>query len=238
MADADDNSPSQITRITLDESMVAEWLENHPDFFDRHPDALSRLEIRHEASGGAASLIERQVQTLRSRLANMQTRFDEMVSTARENEHLQERLHRVSLAATSAASLDNAIDTIPELLKKEFEIDHVALRFVDQIDTADIEHWSLLHDRVAHGRSICDDRIPLRVREFLFGSEAPLVASCAILPLPEDQRDMPGVIAGVIALGSTDETRFNHAMGTVYLDRLGEIVSSGLRRLRDKVEAA
>lgn len=227
---------SGVTRIVLDEYMVAQWLSHHPDFFDRHPDVFAGLDVSHQDAGGAVSLIERQVKVLREQLGSMQSRFDAMVSTARENEVLQERLHRISVVVASAATLDAAIATIPDLLKAEFDIEHVTLKFVDQIDPTDADHWTLLHDRVSHGKSICDDRLPARVLEFLFGASSDTVSSCAVLPLPGS--DPEREVLGVIGLGSDDASRFNHAMGTVYLDRLGEIVSSGLQRLRHSSRAA
>lgn len=45
--------------ITTEEA-VAEYLETHPEFFERHPDLVAELRVPH-ASGHAISLIEHQV---------------------------------------------------------------------------------------------------------------------------------------------------------------------------------
>jgi len=182
------------------------------------------------------SLIERQVQVLRQQLDAMQGRFDDMVSTARENELLQERLHSISLVVASAASFDAAQSTISDLLKKEFDIEYVNIEFAQDHgagrETA--EGWGLLHDRVSHGKSVCDDRLPIRAMQVLFQDDASSVASCAVIPLP----DSNGGVLGIIGLGSTQSTRFHHAMGTLYLDRLGELISTGLQRLKENARAA
>src|SRR3989344_5850263 len=47
------------------EEAVARYLEDHPDYFQRYPETLSRILLSHETGGKAVSLIERQVQVLR-----------------------------------------------------------------------------------------------------------------------------------------------------------------------------
>ncbi len=229
-------SDDNITRINLDESMIVQWIENNPDLLERNPQLLATLHVSDQNSGGAVSLIERQVQVLRQQLDTMQERFDQMVSTARENEALQERLHSISLVVARAASFEAALSTLSELLKKEFEIEHVCIEFAADHGAGkdSAEGWGLLHDRVSHGKSVCDDRLPGRALEVLFRENASEAASCAVIPLPDDS----GGVLGVIGLGSTDRSRFNHAMGTIYLDRLGELISTGLQRLKASARAA
>ena len=57
---------SQLKRQPLDqdgfsEADVANYLANHPDFFERHLPLLRRLSIPHQSGSSTVSLVERQV---------------------------------------------------------------------------------------------------------------------------------------------------------------------------------
>ncbi|MCF8005409.1 MAG: DUF484 family protein, partial [Chromatiaceae bacterium] len=58
------NSRSNEVASAVSDETVAAWLMRHPDFLLRHRDVLAKLNVPH-GSGGATSLIERQVTVLR-----------------------------------------------------------------------------------------------------------------------------------------------------------------------------
>ena len=66
------------------EDVVVDYLQNHPDFLEQRPDALVNLDLTHR-SGEAVSLIERQVEMLRIRNAEL-----EFVGTVFEDDTLYE----------------------------------------------------------------------------------------------------------------------------------------------------
>src|SRR5581483_3643667 len=104
------------------EEAVARYLEEHPDFLQRHPEILAKLSLRHDVEG-ATSLIERQVRALRSENEALRTQLRELVAIARENDVLSARLHRFALAMADSASLDDVFDNAYEMLRREFRID-------------------------------------------------------------------------------------------------------------------
>jgi hypothetical protein len=59
-----------------------------------------------------------------------------------------------------------------------------------------------------------------------FGEAAPQVRSCALVPLRRE-----GETFGLLALGAESERRFYPEMGTVYLERIGEMASVALARV-------
>ena len=77
------NEPSE-TRTDQD-TWVAAYLQQHPDFFLRRPDILSNLSIPHE-TGEAVSLIEHQIKVLRKQTDNYRKQLEELVAVAREND--------------------------------------------------------------------------------------------------------------------------------------------------------
>ncbi|MEK7261797.1 MAG: DUF484 family protein, partial [Pseudomonadota bacterium] len=79
------------------EDAVARYLEEHPDYFQRHPELLARITLIHQVGGRAVSLIERQVQVLRDQSRNLQRQLRELLGNARDNDALTDRLHRLAL---------------------------------------------------------------------------------------------------------------------------------------------
>ena len=51
------------------EAGIAEYLQQHPDFFERHGSVLAKLKIPHARGAAAVSLVERQVAVLRDKNA-------------------------------------------------------------------------------------------------------------------------------------------------------------------------
>ena len=72
--------------VDMDEAQVAEYLQSHPDFFERHQNLLTTIRIPHR-TGGAVSLVERQASSLRFvRTAHRSTTPSEIVSAAPINQ--------------------------------------------------------------------------------------------------------------------------------------------------------
>jgi uncharacterized protein YigA (DUF484 family) len=60
------------------------------------------------------------------------------------------------------------------------------------------------------------------LRRYLFDKHADEVRACALIPLGGP------TLEGVLALGAHEASRFHAGMGTVYLTRLGELLSRTL----------
>ena len=59
-------SRSRLRDEQLSEQSVKDYLAAHPDFFENHASLLSSLHLPH-STGGAVSLVERQVSVLRQK---------------------------------------------------------------------------------------------------------------------------------------------------------------------------
>ena len=119
------NEPSE-TRNDQD-TWVAAYLQQHPDFFLRRPDILSNLSIPHE-TGEAVSLIEHQIKVLRKQTDNYRQQLEELVAVARENDQLNRRLHRLTLAMIEAEDLQELLNTLQDELRTQFAADAVELK--------------------------------------------------------------------------------------------------------------
>lgn len=221
--------------ISLKEAEIAEYLRDHQDYFQRHPDLFGTLRFPSARRGDVVSIAERQVDALRSDRESLAQQFESLVENARLNERREEILQLVAIAAAAVNDLDFAFKEIPLLLAEQFEVEFVTLRCSGSTRQSDLypevcspEEMALQAtlERVAQGRGICDDRLPAQIQDFLFADRASEVSSCALAPLVAKGR-----VFGVIGFGTLQADRFQPTMGTLYLDRLGEIIGSAFGRL-------
>jgi uncharacterized protein len=99
-------SNAQAAAMLLDDETVMRYLRDHTDFFQRHPELVSELELPHE-SGSAVSLVERQVALLRDRNIELRKRLGTLLQAAEENDALFTKTRALTLALLDAGSLDD-----------------------------------------------------------------------------------------------------------------------------------
>jgi len=215
--------PAQsVTGDSASEALIVAYLQDHPDFFERHPELLARISVPH-ASGSAVSLIEHQVGVLRNQLDTERNRLSHLISRAREFEQISARLHGLVLLLIAAPTLADIKDALNEALRKEFNAEAVTLKlFTISTESAmeDPQARAFL-DFVERDTSLCGP-VTQEKNELLFGEQSKSILSAALIPVRLD-----GTV-GVLAIGSGDQDRFSSDMGTDMLDRLGEIVSRKL----------
>jgi len=218
-------------QANLSEASILLHLNENPDFFERHVSALDTLKIPHPTHG-AISLIEHQVSRLNSRNQILQRRLEEMVATARENEGLGHRLHRLALELIEAEEVNDVLAATVDLLRSEFTGTEVTFRLLDhalagtQGDDAThaLSKEALLECACAVRPMFGEATDALTLS--LFGTDSG-VNSTAIIPLSD------GRPVGLLALGSHDAQRFRSGLGTLFLCHLGEMVSRAVRVLLD-----
>jgi uncharacterized protein YigA (DUF484 family) len=211
--------------------VVASYLRKHPDFFDHHPDILEAVEIRHE-TGGAASLIERQVEQLRSSNEDLNRQLNRLVQIASENEQLMSRLHKLTLDLMTIESHREFFTHLGNSLLNDFSADILQICLFDRVaaeaageDVRAIEPedpaLEPFRGHLEKGSTVCG-RLSEGKLEFLFGSKARWVQSTALVPLGEKGAD------GMMAIGSSDPARFYPGMGTLFLQLLANVISTRL----------
>lgn len=218
-----------------EEDAVAAYLQHNPDFFERHQALLTRLRVPHARGGSTISLVERQIEVLRERHAALEGKLADLVSVARANDAIAEKLHRFTRRLLRAGSRAEAIARIEASLREDFDAFHCVLvligefpdlapqRFVRTIarDDAGLKSFETLF---ASGKPRCGQARDTQ-REFLFGQEANDIGSVALVPL------LPGEAAGplgVLALGSADRDRFHPGMSTEFLARMADLIADSL----------
>lgn len=206
---------------------VIRYLNDHPDFFLQHPEILRDMQVPHE-SGSAVSLIEKQVELLRNQVDSYRDSMEELVAVAKENDMLQDRMHRLTLELIDAATFDEVLNALEDELHDDFQADAVELRLFstsqmkDHLDTELPEHSAVFEQFFNNNKPICGP-LPQEQIDYIFGAEGDRIASAALIPLQSE-----GVL-GLLAIGSQDRNRFVPQHGTEFLTRLGEIISRTLQ---------
>ncbi len=223
-----------MTAAQAEEESVARYLQHNPDFFEHHQPLLARLRLPHARGGSTISLIERQVEVLREREAEVEQKLAEFVKVARSNDTVAEKIHRFTRRLLRAPSRAAAVEQIEASLREDFDAfnsvlvltapadDIPAQRFVKVVpaDDASLKSFESLF---TNGKPRCGQARDSQ-REFLFGSDAPDMGSVALIPLGEKGS------VGLLALGSADRDRFHPGMSTEFLARVGELITDALAR--------
>lgn len=204
----------------LDATAVAEYLRRHPDFLARRPKLLASLEIPHTESGGASSLIERQVEVLRSQNAALQAQLDELLDIGRENDELIRRIHALVLELIDAPDAHTALELLRHSLVEDFGADEAVVRLLaayaedaPEAVSADDPAWQAISEAAQQGSALCG-RLSRDQATLLFPVPA-RAASAVVIPLTAPE------LIGWIAVGSHDEARFRTSMDTGFLSFLG-----------------
>jgi uncharacterized protein YigA (DUF484 family) len=211
---------------------VADYLQQHPDFFQDYLDLLEVLTIPHP-SGTAVSLLVKQVQLLRDKHDRQEQRLAELLEIAKANDVASTKLHQLSLSLFNTNSLEEAATTLGEALMEYFASDFVALRLIqpcpnEALATLFIDPQS--NDVKAFMKEIGSQQIKcarptLAQAKILFGDQALAVNSCALIPMRLGESD------GILAIGSREAGRFHFSMGQLFLSQIGELVAARLHSL-------
>jgi uncharacterized protein len=206
---------------------IVDFLEANPGFFDEHPDLLTQLTVPHPTNGNTISLTERQILTLREKLAQVQGKLAELVSFGEENDVIAEKVHRLSLSLLLAEDFEAVNFAVYNHLQEDFAVPHVALRIWNSILKRPYPEFVEVSEELRFfaadlRQPYCG---PAQYDEILawFGEAAVHLASLSLIPLRRDAQ-----IFGMLALGSEDPQRFFPEMGTMYVERIGDLVGAAV----------
>jgi uncharacterized protein len=220
----------------ISEQAVSDYLEANPDFFERHGALLNSLHVPH-GSGGAVSLVERQVSLLRQKELKLQRKLKDLIEVARANDALSEKIHRMTLELLAARDLPSTVAAVEVAMRSSFGADHSVLvlfgdpalfgdvtpgrffRVVERDDAALQPFVTFLKGNGPRCGQARDSQ-----RAFLFHGDADEVGSLALVPLGNKS------VIGFLAVGSNDVNRFHPGMSIDYLSRVGDLVAGALKR--------
>ena len=226
-----------IPPITEDD--IAQYLVNSPDFFERHASLLAAVQLSSPHGGRAVSLQERQAEMLREKIRGLELRGADMVRNGRENTAIADKLQRWTRELLRVREASELPGVVAGQLAGQFGVPQVAIKvwgvsaeFADQAfargasDDAQAFATSL-------SQPYCGPNPGLEAALWL---DDPAAAnSLALIPL---RAGAAPEAFGLLVLASSDPQRFTADMGTDFLERIGELASAALARLRPDLPAA
>ncbi|MDR0276212.1 MAG: DUF484 family protein [Burkholderiaceae bacterium] len=216
------------------EDDLARFLRDTPGFFERQAELLATVRLTSPHGGRAVSLQERQAEMLRDRIKLIEQRLMEMMRHGNENMLIADKVqiwarqmflvrHPVDLPAALLAGLQ-AQFSVPQVAIKVWGVAEI---YADQPFACDVSQDART---LANSLMIpyCGVNSGFDVLDWL--DEPERVQSLALLPL----RPAPQEPAfGLLVLASPDSQRYQAGMATDFLERIGELASAALSRVRD-----
>jgi uncharacterized protein YigA (DUF484 family) len=217
-----------------DSQAIAQYLLDHPHFFEEHAELLARIKLSSPVLGRTVSLQERQMEVLREKMKLQELRMSELLHIGRDNDAITQKFHawtRTLLLARNDVDLPHVLVTG---LQSIFALPHASLRLWNV--APDYAHtWfsqGASEDVRLFANSLtapfCGRNDDFEAASWLDAAEP--VQSIAMLALrPEDG----GNAFGLLVLGSPDPQRYTADMATDFLARIGETASAALTCLLD-----
>lgn len=212
----------------LDPTEVAAFLRRYPEFLVDNPDLIPAV----PTPDGAASLVQRQMATLREHNRDVDRRLQEAQTVAADNERIFSAAGTLTFALMDVQTRAELNDALSMHVLERFDLDHL-ICFEDGGNEAPLKHLRCITEGdpppVA---TLFDVRLPLcnpcRPEEYeaLFQERPNAPGSAALVPVR-----FAGVEA-TLALGSRDPGRYTPDLGTEFLSYIGDLLARVLARLR------
>lgn len=210
---------------------VAHYLQSNPQFFEEYAALIAQIVIPHPHGTRAISITERQMLTLRDRNRELEGKLAQLIQFGEENDAISERMHRLAVGLTAAVTLPSVLHALHYHLTEDFAVPQVAIRLWDQpLAAGELPEFVEIGDELqvfteTLQQPYCGGTAGFEIAGWFGAEAAPHVRSQALIAL----RDGGGSF-GLLAMGANDAARFYAEMGTLYLQRLGELVSAALLR--------
>jgi len=210
---------------------VVRYLQDNPGFFEDYAELLAQIYIPHPHGGRAIPIAERQILTLREKSKMLEGKLSELIQFGEENDAIGEKMHRLCRALLPAGDVQAMLQALYYNLREDFAVPHAVLRVwpAGAGVPAGPEFAPVSEELRRYAESLehpfCGPGANPEVASW-FGETVAQLRSYACMPL----RDGDKACVGMLALASEDPARFYPEMGTLYLKRLGELLSAALDR--------
>ena len=207
---------------------VANYLKQHPEFFEEHADFLATMVIPHPHGGRAISISERQILSLREKGKQLEGKLRELIDFGEENDAIGEKLHRLTLVLMAARDAETVIEAMYFNLREDFAVPHTVLRLWPAGGHPQLPEFAAVSAEAREfaeslANPYCSPRAMVDTAAW-YGEQSSPLRSFAYVALKSER------VFGLLAMASEDVQRFYPEMGTLYLKRLGELASAALQR--------
>ncbi len=201
------------------EHAVVQYLQQHPEFFERHAELFTLPHLRQIGAGQqVTSLVMRQFQQLRTENNQLKTRLQDVIARAREYRQQQLVLNDFLWQLARTDGLPQQIALIYQTLSAQFP--HTSVRLClatpqplpvpEWVDEIALHPFKLLFQQA----NSVSGRPTLAQRQLLFG-ERPVASMTMTALIGQGWR-------GIVAVASEQETRFPPDHPPYFLQALAE----------------
>ena len=217
----------QTNNNVTNEAEVALYLENNPLFFSKHSALLASMHLPNPHGSGTVSLAERQQAAQRDKIYQIEQKYNELLRFGIENDEKSNKVHSLTLALLNASNLTDILNAVNKSLTNDFDISstkvilwaepknnddasHVAFDEIDDISKAWAEALIEPYCGALPNVNLSSIKINDEVKSYA-------IASLEI-----------GTPVGLLVMASSDEKRFYPDIGTLFVKRIGELLSAAL----------
>lgn len=176
---------------------------------------------------------ERQLIAMRDKVHMLETKLAELIQFGEENDGISEKLHAMTMALLTARTPQDITAALAIHLRDGFEVPHHTLRAWDLSEGA---APGLTDPMSAEGRAnviamthpVCG-ALAIDEASDWFGEVSPHLRAFACIPLRPTPQGEP---IGLLVLASEEAKRFYPGMGTLYIERVGQLISAALLRMQ------
>ena len=217
----------------LTDERVAAYLQDNPDFLSRNPDVLRMMAPPDRKFGDGVSDIQTaMIGQLRTEIARLNARQDEIILTSRANLNTQGRVHECVVALLAAKSFEQAMQIVTTDFAVMLDLDVVTLCIEAEEGAPSALRMSGLRMLAAGGvEATMGENKRVRLHSDapadpeIFGGGATLVRSAAFIRLDISDYTPPALIA----FGARRPGKFHAGQGTELLNFLGRVVEHDIR---------
>jgi len=220
------NMNSEHDEITLSDDLVVNFLNDDPEFFNRHPELVTRLRL-NDNQRGTVSLVERQQQQLRHKVQGLEEEITQLMAIANQNEQLFGLYSDLYLRLLDCETAEELLDCLYQAT-------------TELLSLSDLKLWLLEPSEVTHACLIENDcggilQNRLTKDEYYFGriqqSEQDLIfsnhhqGSVVLIKLQHHEHAL-----GFLAISSQDAEHFDPRMDTLLLSQFRKLVAKLLHQ--------
>ena len=225
---ADSGATDTIKVDEISTEQVSHFLRNHPHFFEKHASLLTEIYLPSPHGNGAISLAERQQLAQRDKIRVLEVKLSDLIGFAEENDATSAKVHDLSLKLIAGKTFSVLQQVINESMQQNFAVTQSMIRIwlkptisllekesaFMPIEETFIDWAKTLNAPFCGAKpAIADNLVSDNLQSFAF------------IPLFKKSGEP---VFGMLILGSDAPHRFKANMGSMYLKRIGELVSTAL----------
>lgn len=202
-------------KALLAASVVEDYLQQHPDFFQHYPAILPQLRLPHQQRG-TVSLVERQLELQREKIYLLEEDITRLMSVARQNEHIFIALNALHISIHQANSFNDITIALQQFADAMPQVKYCRLLGLEQGKT-DLQPYQLLLNRRLQTQGVYLGRLNQEEQQGIFPVQVHSVALLRIDPNSNASNTEP---LAILAFGSELDDHFQPGMDVLFLRHL------------------